>query len=92
MKSYNPKGPKIFLEHVQFVKTLEDENHFLIFCQINNVLRIKLFNDMAIDNPMFPNLSDTEKLVVLLNPSNINQVKKTGSFIKQSLELRTGDS
>ena len=73
-------------------KTLEDENHFLLHCQINNVLRIKLFNDMAIDNPMFPNLSDTEKLVVLLNPSNINQVKKTGSFIKQSLELRTGDS
>ena len=73
-------------------KTLEDENHFLLHCQINNVLRIKLFNDMAIDNPMFPNLSDTQKLVILLNPSNINQVKKTGSFIKQSLELRTGDS
>ena len=37
---------------------------------------------MAIDNAMFPNLSDTEKLVVLLNPSNINQVsEKTGSFI-----------
>ena len=26
---------------------------------------------MAIDNPMFPNLSDTEKLVVLLNTSNM---------------------
>ena len=25
---------------------------------------------------MFPNLSDTEKLVVLLNLSNINQMKK----------------
>ena len=31
---------------------------------------------MAIDNPMFPNISDTQKLVVLLNPSNINQVRK----------------
>ena len=37
---------------------------------------------MAIDNPMFSNLSDTEKLVVLLNPSNINQVKKNRFLYK----------
>jgi hypothetical protein len=38
----------------------------------------------------FDNTSNTNLIEIILNPTNIKQVKSLGSFIKQSLELRTG--
>ena len=51
----------------------------------------KLFNEYSLQN------SDSDgslenKLIYILNPQNLNQVQTLGSFIKQSLELRTRDS
>jgi hypothetical protein len=34
-------------------------------------------------------INNTNLLEIILNPTNIKQVKSLGSFIKQSLELRT---
>ena len=38
----------------------------------------------------FDNTINSNLLEIILNPTNIKQVKSLGSFIKQSLELRTG--
>lgn len=47
-------------------------------------------NDISIDNPIFTNFSDIEKLVVLRNLSNINRVKKLFllSIIVFAVEVR----
>ena len=76
----------------QYCSVIEDEQHFLLHCKNNQNLRNNLFSDISIENDDFTSFTDNEKLVVLLNPTNLAQVKRTGSFIKQSLELRTGDS
>jgi hypothetical protein len=44
------------------------------------------------ENQIFNNLSESEKLSYILNPSTPSQVNKLGSILKKSLELRTGDS
>ena len=45
------------------------------------------------ENQIFNNLSESEKLSYILNPSTSSQVNKLGSFIKKkSLELRTGNT
>jgi hypothetical protein len=43
------------------------------------------------ENQVFNNLSESEKLSYILNPSTPSQVNKLGSFLKKSLELRPGD-
>lgn len=73
-------------------ETIEDEKHFLLYCKINENLRNTFFDDISFKIPNFNNFTDIEKLVDLLNPTDFCQVKRTASFIKQSLELRTGDS
>ena len=76
----------------QNCSVIEDEQHFLLHCKNNQNLRRNLFDEILLEDKEFLNYNDNEKLVVLLNPKNLVQVKRTGSFIKQSMELRTGDS
>jgi len=44
------------------------------------------------ENQVLNNLSESKKLSYILNPSTPSKVNKLGSFLKKSLELRTGDS
>jgi len=55
--------------------------------EINSNLRE---NDIT-ENPYF-NIINCDKRNILFHPSTPMQVNKLGSFIKQSSELRTGDS
>jgi hypothetical protein len=64
-------------------ETLDDENDFFLNCKLNEHLRKAFLSD-------FDNTNNTNLLEIILNPTNIKQVKSLGSFIKQSLELRTG--
>ena len=72
-------------------KVLDDEKHFLINCSHNSNIRFTYFNCINRDNNSFANLTDNDKVIYILNPSTPTQVNKLGSFIKKSMELRTGD-
>lgn len=67
-------------------KVLEDEAHFFLSCQTNKNLRCELFDDFDIDVKD----SSINKLNKILNPNTFQQVKSLGTFIRRSLELRTG--
>ena len=68
----------------QVCNQIEDEHHFLFDCDKNLDLRNKYL-------PLiFKNRSNIGEHN--LCPSSLGQVGKIGSFIKQSLELRTGNS
>ena len=69
--------------------TVEDETHFMLYCQKNRDIRLEFISKL---NTSFNNLSDTEKMKFMLCPSTPKQVENIGSYIKRSLELRTGDS
>ena len=73
-------------------KCIDDEKHFLLHCTINSELRSSFLNILNNENQIFNNLSESEKLSYILNPSTPSQVNKLGSFLKKSLELKTGDS
>jgi hypothetical protein len=64
-------------------ETLDDETHFFLNCKLNEHSRKAFLSD-------FDNTNNTNLLEIILNPTNIKQVKSLGFFIKQSLELRTG--
>ena len=76
----------------QKCKVVEDEKHFILHCSNNSNLRVKYFMFLYTQNNDFINYVENEKLHYILNPSTHTQVNKLGSFIKKSLELRTGDS
>ena len=71
---------------------IEDECHFFLYCEKNSTLRKPFFDHLINENDSFLNLSETDKLKFILNPTSLNLVNKLGSFLKQSIELRTGDS
>ena len=75
---------------------LEDEIHFFLKCDKNKNIRSIFMNSLTNicteNNINIDNLTDLEKLKLILTPSTSKQVEKLSSFIKQSLELRTGDS
>ena len=72
-------------------KCIDDEKHFLLHCTINSELR-SFLNILNNEYQIFNNLSESEKRSYILNPSTPSQVNKLGSFLKKSLEVRTGDS
>jgi hypothetical protein len=51
-------------------------------------MRESLFNNIELDNEIFFNFSDEQKLVYLLNPA-VQHVRVIGFYLKRSLELRT---
>jgi hypothetical protein len=53
------------------------------YCKLNDHLRKAFLSD-------FDNINNTNLLEIILSPTNIKQMKSLGSFIKQSLELKTG--
>ena len=73
---------------------IEDEKHFLLYCTKNiNVRNIFIEKIMAKEHIFnFNYLSEIEKMKIVLSPSTPQQVENAGSYIKQLLELRTGDS
>ena len=71
---------------------IEDEQHFLLDCKTNSQIRTAYISFLIDQFPKFHSLSCIEKMRYILNPSTPIQVNKLGSFIKKSLELRSGDS
>jgi hypothetical protein len=61
-------------------ETLDDETRFFLNCNRNEHLRKAFLSD-------FDNTNNTNLLEIILNPTNIKQVKSLGSFIKQLLNL-----
>jgi hypothetical protein len=55
-------------------------------------LRSSFLNILNNENQIFNNLSESEKLSYILNPSTPSQVNNWVPSKKKSLELRTGDS
>ena len=71
---------------------VEDEKHFLLECEIKKHLRKAFLNDFYLEFPEIKDEPNCMKLKHILNPSTPTQVNRLGSYIKKSLELRTGDS
>ena len=68
---------------------IEDEAHFILKCKVNHNMRESLFNNIELDNEIFLNFSEEQKLVYLLNPASVRHVRVIGFYLKRSLELRT---
>ncbi len=71
---------------------IDDEYHFFLNCKINQEIRKGFLNYF---NTLFTNfeiLNPIEKLRKILNLSNNTDIDMVVSFIKQSFELRGGDS
>ena len=78
--------------YCKFCNEIEDEKHFFLKCPKYNFYRNKYFDSMKINSEWKDTAKDDMlKLKILLNPTSHSQIKNTVSFIKQSLELRTGD-
>jgi hypothetical protein len=71
---------------------LEDEFHFVFECK-RNTNNLNIFCQY-IQNiySNFLELNQVEKITKILNPSTPEQIRTVTSFIRQSLELREGDS
>ena len=65
---------------------LEDEIHFLLFCDKYDEIRRKLF-DYVHDNENFQGLGNIDKLQLLLNDPKL--VKQTAIFITEAYEYRS---
>ena len=66
---------------------LEDEEHFLLYCDKYKDFRISLFNKIKdkFDN-QFLSLSPLEKIILLLDPKK-ELLSDIGAFLQQSLAL-----
>ena len=71
---------------------LEDEFHFFFECKRNTNNRNILYQYFQNLYSNFLELNHEEKLIKILNPSTPEQIRTVTSFIRQSLELREGDS
>lgn len=67
-------------------QVIEDETHFFLTCKNNQNLREHFFESLYTEYNDF----SQNKLEYILNPKTCRQVNSLGSFIKRSLELRTG--
>ena len=73
-------------------KVLDDEKHLFFDCLINQNVRddfIEYYKKIYED---FNNINYIEKLKIILNPEKPEDIDKVVSFIKQSYELRRGDT
>ena len=50
---------------------IEDELHFLIKCPVYEDLKIQLYREAVLVNPLFNDLNDTDKLCFLLSNNDI---------------------
>ena len=71
---------------------LEDEFHFFSECKRNTNNRNILYQHFQNIYSNFLELNHEEKLGKIINPSTPEQIRTVTSFIRQSLELREGDS
>jgi hypothetical protein len=60
---------------------------FSVHYTINSELRFSFLNILNNKNQIFNNLSESEKLSYILNPSTPSQVNKLGSFLKKSVVI-----
>ena len=65
---------------------IEDEFHFILKCTLNENLRTDFLKALDI----FDQMNEEDKLKYILNPDSKEHVRLLGSFLKQSLSLRTG--
>jgi hypothetical protein len=68
---------------------VDAEAHFFLYCTINDRLRTAFLDDFLYPFRIIT-LNDIDKIENILNLTSSQQVKSLGSFIKLSLELRTG--
>ena len=68
---------------------VDDEAHLFLYCTINDRLRTAFLDDFLYPSRINA-LNDIDKIENILNSTSSQQVKSLGSFIKRSLELRTG--
>ena len=73
--------------HCLICKQLEDEYHFFLYCNRNNLLRNQLFDKILTFHPNFMSEQPLDKLIYILDPK-FELLPAVGNFIKQSLELR----
>ena len=72
------------------INAVEDETHFFLKCKINKSLRNQLEKDINNICPEYFNLSETDKLQLILSSFDIMQL--TVPFIKKSFALRGVDT
>lgn len=72
--------------------TMEDEAHFILYCKKIAKLRDNFIGNVIKHMPDFMSWQENEKIKYLLCPSTSKEVESLGSYFKQALELRTGDS
>lgn len=77
-----------FCNYCKNQNSIDDELHFFLHCDHNKIYRKILFKDYEIN---FDH-SEQYNLTKILSPTNFRQTQSLASFIKQSSELRTGDS
>ena len=65
---------------------LDDEQHFLFDCTLNQNIRENYFHNINLDFTLDTNT----KSKTILNPETDEQVKFLGSYLKQAFTLRTG--
>ena len=65
---------------------IEDEYHFILDCSLNENIRKQFFEAFEYDS----SIKREEMINIILNPDTKEQVRLLGSFLKQSLALRTG--
>ena len=65
---------------------------YIVIETIKNYNRKVYFDYLINENIHFINLKDIDKITYILNPISHIQVNALRSFLKQSIELSTGDS
>ena len=55
------------------------------------ILEFVIFTKVTVLMVNFISFSEIDKMKCILNPTDFRQVKSLGSFLKSSVELRTGD-
>ena len=72
----------IELVHIKFCKqTLEDEKHFLMYCQGFTTIRHELCSNISKIDVSYIHLSENERTKYLLRADNKNTSKIVGKFI-----------
>ena len=67
---------------------IDDEFHFLVICKVFDTKRNCLFGKVSAFDKVFINLTDQQKMALLLCPSNIHIAKLVNKFINIVLEAR----
>ena len=86
-RNQNPNVPRD-LRLCFTCKVVEDENHFVTKCSINQAERRHLYSKISCKAPHFSTLSDNEKFVYLLTNNDPQILTWFGKFVHHSFIVR----